>query len=81
MKLHPDIDCLDSLWEQFRNDYSGKWISTAWQHYGNGLYQEAAVAFGKARDGFGKKSVEWQCLEAWRAHAESKVKRTSAKAK
>ena len=74
MTLHPDIECLDEIWEKYRTDFSGKWISTAWQFYGNGLYQEAGDAFGKARDGFGKKSIEWQCLEAWRAHAEDKSK-------
>jgi hypothetical protein len=80
MTLRPDIECLDEIWGKHRADYSGKWISTAWQFYGNALYQEAADAFGKARDGFGKKSLGWQCLEAWRAHAEHKSKAKPKKA-
>ncbi len=81
MKLPPSIEALDEIWEKYRQDFSGKWISSAWQFYGNALFKEAADAFGKARDGFGKQSTEWQYLEAWRVHAEDKVPTAKAKPK
>jgi hypothetical protein len=75
MKIPPSMECLDEIWDKFRNEYSGKLITSAWKFYGDAHYSEAVHDFEKARDGFGKKSIEWQCLEAWRAHAESKVKK------
>jgi len=81
MKLQPNIECLDEIWDKYRTDYAGKWISTAWQYYGNGLYPEATESFEKARNSFGQKSVEWQCLEAWHVHAGSKIKTSKSKTK
>jgi hypothetical protein len=73
MPPEPSLEQLDNLGNQYRNDYSGKWITTAWFHYGAALYAEAAHAFERARDGFGQKSSDWKHLEAWRIHAEAKI--------
>jgi hypothetical protein len=73
MKISPNMECLDEIWEKYRDDYAGKLITSAWKLYGEKKYQKASHDFEKARDGFGKKSIEWQCLESWRAHTKSKL--------
>lgn len=73
MKIRPDMDALDEIRDKYSGQYAGDWIEKAWDAYGDGDYEEAAFAFQKARNGFGRNSIEWQCLEAWRAHAEERA--------
>jgi S1-C subfamily serine protease len=68
-----NLQCLDEILDKYKSVLAGELISAAWKHYGDRQYSEAAHAFEKARNTFGKKSAEWQCLEVWRAHAESKA--------
>lgn len=69
----PDKQCLEEIYSESKGYYSGQWIEAAQKYSKAENFLDAAFAYERARDGFGKRSPEWQCLEAWRAYMASKA--------
>jgi len=79
MDTKPDKKCVDEIFKTAEPYYSGQWISGARKDQKAGQFLEATHAYEKARNGFGQKSQEWKCLEAWRAYMEEKALATAPK--
>jgi len=77
MDTKPDKKCVDEIFKTAEPYYSGQWISAARKYQKAGQFLEATHAYEKARNGFGQKSQQWKCLEAWRAFMEEKALATA----
>lgn len=75
LEIKADQNCMKSIWQKYYQFYAGKYIAAAMQAWQQGNFPKAAAAFEKARDGFesDKNPAEYNCLESWRAEAESKA--------
>ena len=73
MKSLPDNHCVDAIYSAHAEHYSGLWIRAAREFYTAGNMLDAARAYENARNGFGKRHPDRNCLEAWRAFTEAQA--------
>ena len=73
MKSVPDNHCVDAIYSAHAEHYSGLWIRAAREFYTAGNMLDAARAYENARNGFGKRHPDRNCLEAWRAFTEAQA--------
>ena len=73
MPSKPDRIRLAAIVKQYKGLYCEKWIAAARKFERAHNYLEASCSYAAARDSFGRRSSNWQCLEVFRrcsgAHA------------